>query len=178
MLGAVHGCLNDLPGTHTFHSKLNICCPVFSPDSASVCPAATWTLPSRVSQAPQAHPVQSPCLWDSHLGPGATISQVSTARSPRAAESLPLAPSPTPPSSIPPLWLNALLQPTPLLPPAYALATPPGNCNSFPAGPPAATMAFSEPSCTHLAAGIIFLKCKSELVGPTVRSRRGSPLPL
>lgn len=134
-------------------------------DSASLCLAAMWTLP-RVSQAPQAYCAQAPASGIPILVQGTALSPVSCSQKPWSTRipptrSLPLLTSHQHLS----LYLKAPVQPTPLLPPACG----PGTLTSNPAPQPGLQMPPLPSLNLHLAARIIFLKCKSELVGPDLK---------
>lgn len=119
------GHLNAVAATHTFNTQRNIYNPSWTPDSASLRLAATWTLPPRVSQAPQAYCAQAPASGIPILVQGTALSPVSCSQKPWSSRipptcSLPLLTS----HQHLPLYLKAPVQPTPLLPPACGPGAP------------------------------------------------------
>ena len=155
-------CLNAVAATHTFNTQLNIYNPnltlhlyVWLP--CGHCPQSLTGTPSLLHS--------SSCLWDPHLGP--RYCPLPSQLQPETLEQLNPSHSLTPPPHLPSasLALKAPVQPTPLLPPACG----PGTLTPNPAPQPGLQMPPLPSLNLHLAARSIFLKCKSELVGPDLK---------
>ena len=140
------GCPNAVATTHTFNTQLNICNPNLTPDSASLRLAAMWTLPPRVSQAPQAYWAQAPASGIPILVQGAAISPVSCSQKPWSSQnpSHSLTPSPHLPPVSPPLFKSSSSAYPPASTCMWSWCPHPHPCPL--AGPSDATTAFSKPA--------------------------------